>query len=67
MNLEKILDNPKTAKERLIALLFIPVCIICGALMIILYFCYWLLGLFIFDAIYYVLTGDTIVFKHLPT
>lgn len=66
MDLLKILGNPETKVERLLHILSFPVIIILGFLMLILFICYWILGICILDGIYYIFTGDTIIFKHLP-
>lgn len=64
-NLNEIITKPETKLERLIQIILFPImCLLC-ILLIGFVICYFLFGLFILDGIYYIFTGNTIIWKHI--
>lgn len=58
-------ENPKNISERLLKLLtFIVMSLLC-VLTLAFLICYFIFGLFLLDGLYYIITGNTIVAKHL--
>jgi hypothetical protein len=58
-------DDPTTIIERLLKLLASIAVIIAVFVTLCFLVCYFLCGLFLLDGLYYIITGKTIVAKHL--
>jgi len=67
MKLFKNVDifDPKTPLDRLLGILLIPFTIVVAFVGFMFLAFYFIFGGFILDGIYYIATGDTIVWKHL--